>query len=53
MVYVVQSYLACFGLYPSSGMWKTKDHNVSETDPVSETLCSFVFHIPDDGYSPK
>jgi hypothetical protein len=24
MVYVVQSYWACFGLYPSSCMWKTK-----------------------------
>jgi hypothetical protein len=32
MVYVVQSYWACFGLYPSSCMWETKDHNVSETD---------------------
>jgi hypothetical protein len=81
MVYVVQSYWACFGLYPSSCMWETKDHNVSEagsvsvlrwmgqdkptqldpleraslnrlrtgTDPVSETLWSFVFHIQDDG----
>jgi hypothetical protein len=35
MVYVVQSYWAYFGLYPSSGMWKTKDHNVSETGSVS------------------
>jgi hypothetical protein len=35
MVYVVQSYWAYFGLYPSSGMWKTKDHNVSETESVS------------------
>jgi hypothetical protein len=25
MVYVVQSYWACFGLYPSSCMWKTKN----------------------------
>jgi hypothetical protein len=49
MVYVVQSYWAYFGLYPSSGVWKTKDHNVSETGSVSETLWSFVFHIPDDG----
>jgi hypothetical protein len=31
----VQSYWACFGLYPSSCMWKTKDHNVSETGSVS------------------
>jgi hypothetical protein len=35
MVYVVQSYWACFGLYPSSCMWNTKDHNVSETGSVS------------------
>jgi hypothetical protein len=35
MVYVVQSYWACFGLYPSSCTWKTKDHNVSETGSVS------------------
>jgi hypothetical protein len=28
MVYVVQSYWAYFGLYPSSSMWKTKDHVV-------------------------
>jgi hypothetical protein len=32
--YRVQSYWACFGLYPSSCMWKTKDH-VSETGSVS------------------
>jgi hypothetical protein len=32
---VVQSYWACFGLYPSSCMWKTKYHNVSETGSVS------------------
>jgi hypothetical protein len=35
MVYVVQNNCAYFGLYPSSGMWKTKDHNVSETGSVS------------------
>jgi hypothetical protein len=35
MVYVVQSYWACFGLYPSSCVWKTKDHNVSEIGFVS------------------
>jgi hypothetical protein len=35
MVHVVQSYWACFGLYPSSCMWKTKDHNISETGYVS------------------
>jgi hypothetical protein len=32
----VQRYWACFGLYPSSSMWKTKkSHNVSETGSVS------------------
>jgi hypothetical protein len=35
MVYIVQSYWACFGLYPSSCMWKTKDRNVLETGSVS------------------
>jgi hypothetical protein len=25
---ILQNYWAYFGLYPSSGMWKTKDHNV-------------------------
>jgi hypothetical protein len=25
----------------------------TETYPVSETLCSLVFRIPDDGQSPK
>jgi hypothetical protein len=39
MVYVIQSYWAYFGLYPSSCMWKTKDHNVSETGSVSVLRC--------------
>jgi hypothetical protein len=34
-IITVQSYWACFGLYPSSCMWKTKDHNVSETGSLS------------------
>jgi hypothetical protein len=74
MVYVVQNYLASFGLCPSSGMWKFYErpqcfgdwiclltglrlglsggpnwvglpcpiHTRKETDPVSETLWSFV-----------
>jgi hypothetical protein len=44
-----------FGLRPLSGILKnTKEHNVSEIDPVAETLCSFVFfRIPKDGQSPK
>jgi hypothetical protein len=43
------------GLCPSSGILEnTKEHCISETDPVSETLCSFVFsRIPDDRQSPK
>jgi hypothetical protein len=32
---VLQSYWTCFGLYPSSCVWKTKYHNVSETGSVS------------------
>jgi hypothetical protein len=28
-------------------------HERTETDPVSETLCSLVFLIPDDGQRPK
>jgi hypothetical protein len=36
MVYVVQNYLASFGLCPPSGMWKFyKRPNVSETGSVS------------------
>jgi hypothetical protein len=40
---------------PLSGIVKnTKEHDVSETHPVSETLCSILFlRIPDNGYSPK
>jgi hypothetical protein len=26
---------------------------LTETDPVSETVCSLVFRIPNDGESPK
>jgi hypothetical protein len=37
------------GRCPSSGILNTREHDVSETDPVSETLCSPVFRIPDDG----
>jgi hypothetical protein len=35
MVYAVQNYKVYFGLYPSSGVYKTKDHNVSETGSAS------------------
>jgi hypothetical protein len=35
MLHLVQSYWACFGLHPSSCMWKTKYHNVSKTGSVS------------------
>jgi hypothetical protein len=46
-----------FGLCPSSGFFldNNEKHNVSETGPVSETLCfSLLFRKnPDDGQSPK
>jgi hypothetical protein len=35
MVYAVQNYKVYFGLYPASGIYKTKNHNVSETGSVS------------------
>jgi hypothetical protein len=56
MVYNTQNYWV-FGLYPSSGTLKTREHNVSELDlfPSSGTggetrtlLGSLVFRIPDD-----
>jgi hypothetical protein len=34
-ILAVQNYKVYFGLYPSSGMYKTKNHNVSETGSVS------------------
>jgi hypothetical protein len=34
MVYAVWNYKVYFGLYPSSGIYKTKYHNVSETGSV-------------------
>jgi hypothetical protein len=42
-----------FGLGPSSGILENRKHNVSETDPESETLCFLVSRTPDDGQSPK
>jgi hypothetical protein len=48
MVYNIQKYWV-FGLCSSSGILKTKKHNVSERDPVSEKVCSLVFKILDDG----
>jgi hypothetical protein len=63
MVYNTQNY-EIFGLRPSSSILKIIEHNVfetgsvssdlrTETDPVSETLCSLIFRILDDGQSPK
>jgi hypothetical protein len=40
MVYVVQSYWACFGLYPSSCMWKTMDR--VQNKPNSSVLILFA-----------
>jgi hypothetical protein len=42
-----------FGLRPSSNVLDSREHNVSETGSVSETLCFLVSRIPDDGQSPK
>jgi hypothetical protein len=42
----VQNYWV-FGLCPKSSILKTRKHS------ISETLCSLVFRIPDDGQSPK
>jgi hypothetical protein len=54
MVYNTQNYWV-YGLCLLSVILKiTREHNVLETDPVSETLCSLViFRISDDGQSPK
>jgi hypothetical protein len=48
MVYHTQNYWV-FGLFPSSRILGTRKHDVSETDPVSETSCFLVPRIPDDG----
>jgi hypothetical protein len=42
-----------FRLRPSSGILKTRKHNISETGSISETLCSLLFGTLDDGQSPK
>jgi hypothetical protein len=52
MVYNTWNYKV-FGLCSSSGILKTREHNILETDPVSKTLYSLVFRILDDGQSPK
>jgi hypothetical protein len=49
MVYNTQVYFFFFGIFPSSGILETRKHDVSETDPVSETSCFLVSRIPDDG----
>jgi hypothetical protein len=41
------------GLCPSSGILENRRHNVSETGPVSETLCLLLSRTPDDEQSPK
>jgi hypothetical protein len=45
---IVQNYWG-FGLLPSSGILGTRKHDVSETDPASETSCFLVPTIPGDG----
>jgi hypothetical protein len=52
MMYNTRNYWI-LGLCPLSGILKNREHNVSETDSVSETLGSLAFRIPDDGQSPK
>jgi hypothetical protein len=52
MVFYIQNYWV-FGLYPSSGILGTREHDVSETDPVYETSCSVVSRISDDGKKSK
>jgi hypothetical protein len=47
MVCAVQNYKVYFGLYPTSGIYKTKNHNISETGSVSvlrllQNICSLV-----------
>jgi hypothetical protein len=42
-----------FELFPSSGILGNRGHDVSETDPFSETSCPLFSRIPDDGKSPK
>jgi hypothetical protein len=48
MVYNIQNYWV-FGLCPSSGIPKNREHNFSETEsvPVSETLCSLILRTTD------
>jgi hypothetical protein len=52
IVYNTQDYWVS-GLCPSSGILNAREHNVSETGPVSETLFFIVFRIRDDGQSPQ
>jgi hypothetical protein len=66
MVYNTRNYWV-FGRCPSSGILKIREHNISETGSVSvlrwggggedtysvsETLCSLIFRIPNDGQRP-
>jgi hypothetical protein len=41
------------GFCPSSKFLNTRKHNISQTDPVSETMCFLVFRIKGDGQSPE
>jgi hypothetical protein len=52
MVCNTQSYWG-FRLCPSAGILKIREHNVSENESVSDTLCFLVSRIPDDGQSSK
>jgi hypothetical protein len=48
MVYNTQDYWF-FWTFPSFGILEIRKHDVSETDPVSETSCFLVSRIPNDG----
>jgi hypothetical protein len=52
MVHNTQNYWG-FGLFRSSGILETREHNVSETGSVSETSYYLVPRIPDDRKTPK
>jgi hypothetical protein len=56
MVYVVQSYLAYFGLYPSSCMWKTKNPTTFrrlDLSPSTYKTMDKVQNKPNSSVQPK
>jgi hypothetical protein len=47
--YIKYSELLGFYTFSSFGILENRQHDVSETDPVSETSCFLFSRIPDDG----